>query len=242
MAVVVQVTLRGVTREQYDAVRTHAGWIEQPPAGGISHTTWWVGNDCHNLDAWESEAAFSAFGENRLGPALAAVGIATEPEVEMHTAHEVFTPRAGIIAPTATPTLGAVDNVTVIRSGYEAFARGDVETVLGLFDPAITWYTPDSVAFGGSYLGPAGVGGFFSKLPENYAELHVVPTAFIDRGDTVAVLGRHQGRSATGVEFDIPFVHVWTLSNGKATTFTEHFDTVKMNAALGVVQQAVSHA
>jgi hypothetical protein len=97
--------------------------------------------------------------------------------------------------------------------------------VLGLLDASMAWYAPDSVQFGGHYNGPVAVGEFFSKLPENYAELHVEPSAFIDRAD------------AAGAAFDIPFVHVWTLGNGKATSFTEYFDTVKMNVALGLVAQ-----
>jgi ketosteroid isomerase-like protein len=238
MTVVVHVTLRGVTRAQYDAVRERAGWIEQPPAGGLSHTTWWEGEDCHNLDGWESEAAFMAFGENRLAPAMAAVGLTTEPETTIHPAHEIYTPRAGIVAPTATLTVGAEENVALIRSGYDAFARGDIETVLSLFDPAIKWYTPDTIRFGGSYTGQAGVGEFFSKLPENYAELHVEPTRFIDSADTVVAIGQHRGRSAAGIAFENPFVHVWTFSNGKVTSFTEYFDTVKMNAALGLAGAA----
>ena len=238
MAVVAHVTLRGVTPAQYDAVREHAGWIEQPPTGGLSHLTWWEGDDCHNVDAWESDEAFGVFGETRLAPAMAAAGVTTEPEVVFYPAHEVYTPRAGIVAPTAKPIIGAADNVALVRSGYDAFARGDIAAVLGLFDAAIAWYTPDSVRFGGQYLGPAGVGEFFSKLPENYTELHVEPTAFIDRADTVVAMGRHRGRTLAGAEFDIPWVHVWTLSNGKATTFTEYFDTVKMNTALGLVAQA----
>src|SRR4051812_22201495 len=104
MAVVVHVKLRGVTAAQYDAVRERAGWLEQPPTGGISHVTWWEGEDCHNLDAWESEEAFAAFGEKRLAPAMAAAGVNVQPETTMHPAHEAFTPRAGIVAPTATPT------------------------------------------------------------------------------------------------------------------------------------------
>jgi ketosteroid isomerase-like protein len=240
MAVVVHVTLRGVTPAQYDAVREHAGWIEQPPAGGLSHTTWWEGDDCHNLDAWESEEAFMAFGQHRLAPALAAVGVTTEPETTLHPAHEVYTPHAGIVAPTAAPTIGTVDNVALIRTGYDAFARGDIETVLALFDPAIEWYSPDSVRFGGNYVGQAGVGQFFSTLPENYAELHVEPTTFIDRADTVVAIGRHRGCSAAGTAFEVAFAHVWTFSNGKVTTFTEYFDTVKMNAALGLFTQAAA--
>ncbi len=238
MALVVHVTIRGVTPAQYDAVRERAGWIEQPPAGGISHLTWWEGDDCHNVDGWESEEAFAAFVEHRLAPAMAAVGVTSEPETTFHPAHEIYTPHAGIVAPTAAPTIGAVDNVALIRTGYEAFARGDIETVLSLFDPAIKWYTPDTIRFGGTYEGLAGVGEFFSKLPENYQELHVQPSTYIDRADTVVAVGKHRGRSAVGTEFEIPFVHVWTFSNGKATTFTEYFDTTKMNMALGLVAQS----
>jgi ketosteroid isomerase-like protein len=238
MAVVAHVTLRGVTPAQYDAVRERAGWIEQPPTGGLAHLTWWEGNDCHNVDGWESEAAFVAFGEQRLGPAMAAVGLTNEPEVTFHPAHEVFTPRAGIVAPTAAPTIGSADNVALARSGYEAFARGDINTVLALFDAGIKWYTPDTIQFGGHYVGPASVGEFFSKLPENYAELNVEPSAFIDRGDTVVAMGHHRGRSTAGVSFELPWVHVWTFTNGKVTSFTEYFDTVKMNAALGMVAQS----
>lgn len=238
MAVVVHVTLRGVSPEQYDAVRERAGWLEQPPAGGISHATWWEGGDCHNVDTWESEAAFAAFGELRLGPALAAAGVTAEPGVAMHPAHEAFAPRTTIVAPTAKPTIGLTDNVALIRSGYAAFATGDIAAVLDLFDPAIRWHTPDSIAFGGHYTGRDGTAEFFSHLPENFAELNVEPQTYVDRNDTVVAIGRHRGRSAAGTEFELPWVHVWTLNNGKVTSFTEHFDTVKMNAALG---QEVAH-
>ena len=66
MAVIAHVILRGVTPGQYDAVRAKTGWLEQTPDGGIAHLTWWDGADCHNVDAWDSEAAFATFGEQRL--------------------------------------------------------------------------------------------------------------------------------------------------------------------------------
>ena len=92
MAVIAHVVLRGVSPEQYDRVRAEVGWLERAPDGGYSHVTWWEGDDCHNIDAWESEAAFNAFGQDRLGPAMAKLGIGVEPEVTFHAAHEVFTP------------------------------------------------------------------------------------------------------------------------------------------------------
>ena len=94
MAVVAHVVLRGVSKEQYDQVRAEVAWLERPPDGGISHVTWWEGDDCHNIDAWEREAAFEAFGRDRPGPGMAKLGIDVQPEVTFHPAHEVYTPRS----------------------------------------------------------------------------------------------------------------------------------------------------
>src|SRR4051794_4529945 len=91
MAVVAHVVLRGVSPELYDRVRAEVGWLERVPDGGYSHVTWWEGKDCHNIDAWESEAAFNAFGTDRLGPAMAKLDINVAPEVTFHAAHEVYT-------------------------------------------------------------------------------------------------------------------------------------------------------
>ena len=123
-------------------------------------------------------------------------------------------------------------NSDVIKQGYEAFARQDIPGVLAMFDQDIVWYSPDSVRNGGTYKGPDEVLRFFSGLPDTYAEIVVTPTQFVEEGDTVVVLGRHSGKGHGGRSFDEPFVHVWTLEDGKATTFVEHFDTVKVNDAI----------
>jgi hypothetical protein len=86
--------LRNVEPGTYDKVRAECGWLDEAPVGGFGHLTWWEGADCHNCDVWESEAAFAAFGEQRLGPALAKVGVTAQPEVTFHPAHEVFLPSA----------------------------------------------------------------------------------------------------------------------------------------------------
>lgn len=101
MAVIVHVVLRGVTKEQYDRVRAETGWLERQPAGGMAHLAYWEGEDNHNFDAWESEAAFNAFGNDRLGPAMGKLGINVQPEVTFHQAHEVYLPVKTTI--TATP-------------------------------------------------------------------------------------------------------------------------------------------
>jgi steroid delta-isomerase-like uncharacterized protein len=132
--------------------------------------------------------------------------------------------------------LGAVpgEGTKLITSGYQAFARQDVPAVLALFDANIQWTVPDTVRFGGTYSGPAGVAQFFSHLSELYQEIHVEPEQFVEQGDRVVVLGTHRGRAINGTPFEQKFVHSWVVTDGAATSFTEFFDTVHMNVALGV--------
>ena len=94
MAVVAHVLLRNLSKEQYDRVRDEVAWLERAPEGGYSHLSWWEGADCHNIDAWEDEAAFQAFVDNRLAPAMAKLGVDVPPEVTFHPAHEVYAPQA----------------------------------------------------------------------------------------------------------------------------------------------------
>jgi ketosteroid isomerase-like protein/predicted ester cyclase len=232
MAVIAEITLRGITRELYDTVRERVGHLEHVPDGLFAHLTWWEGEDCHNLDGWDSEAAFDAFARQRLGPVLAGLGIEVAPEVSFRPAHEIYTPVAGVVAATDTPNVAAAGNVDRTRSGYAAFAAGDIPGVLSLFADDLVWTTQDSVRFGGVYHGPQGAGEFFTRLPQNYAELSVEPERFIDAGDSVVVQGRHRGRTVAGTTFDVPFIHLWTYRDGKATSFTEAMDTATVARAL----------
>lgn len=94
MAVIADYFLPGLSREDYDRVRAAVDWLETPPTRGIAHLTWWDGEDCHNIDAWEDEAAMAAFVESRLAPAMADLGIQVGPQVTFHPAHEWFAPQA----------------------------------------------------------------------------------------------------------------------------------------------------
>ena len=89
---------RGCIARRYeradDALRTEVGWLESPPVGGISHITWCEDDGLHGVDVWESEDAFHAFGQERLAPGLAKVGIASQPEATFRPAHEVYVPQA----------------------------------------------------------------------------------------------------------------------------------------------------
>jgi hypothetical protein len=100
MPFITQVVIRGLDPETYDKVRAEVGWLDSSPDGGFAHLAWFEDGDNHNIDVWESEAAFAAFGEQRLGPALAKLGVTAQPEVTFHPAHEVFLPAARTVTVT----------------------------------------------------------------------------------------------------------------------------------------------
>ena len=129
------------------------------------------------------------------------------------------------------------ENVNIMRQGYEAFNRGDIDTVMGLLDESIEWQEPDveGLPIRGTHHGPEAVANnVFQPLGETWDDFQVVAEEFLDAGERVVVLGRFQGTAkATGRTVDAPFAHVWTLRNGKLVHHRNYTDTATLLQALG---------
>lgn len=82
----------GVTVDQYDQVRALANWEGDTPAGAQFHAAAFVDGGLRVFDMWDSAEDFQAFFRERVMPAVARVGIAGEPEVELTPVHATFTP------------------------------------------------------------------------------------------------------------------------------------------------------
>ena len=129
-------------------------------------------------------------------------------------------------------------NVEVLQGAYEAFGRGDVPSVLAVFDPNIEWreaegnpYKPDGKAWIGV---DAIVQNLFMRLATEWDGFTVTPNEFSDAGDTVAVECRYTGVfKATGTSIDAQVCHVWKLSNGKVISFQQYVDTGQLQEAMG---------
>jgi len=124
----------------------------------------------------------------------------------------------------------------VVRSVYEAFGRGDVDAVLGAFDPEIRWLEAEHFAYAdrNPYVGPGAVAeGVFQRILSDVDDFAVVPQRFTEGGDSVAVEGRYKGRiKATGTPVDAQFVHVWEVRGGKVVGFQQYTDTKQWADAL----------
>jgi uncharacterized protein len=128
-----------------------------------------------------------------------------------------------------------MSNLEIVQRSYDAFERGDLAAVLADLDPEIEWHQAQGLPHGGLYRGRDEVSrNVFEPLDaEWWSEFSAVPDEFLDAGEQVVALGRYRGTAkGTGKLLDVPFVHVWTLHDGRATRFRQFLDTAGWVAAL----------
>jgi hypothetical protein len=126
-------------------------------------------------------------------------------------------------------------NLEVVRRGYEAFGRGDMEALLALFDANIEWISPGppELPIAGTRRGVQQVSEFFGALDSIVEIQNFDPHTFIADGERVVVLGRDRTRvKATGVTLDGEWAHVFTIRDGKVVRMQEYTDTAALVAAL----------
>lgn len=128
-----------------------------------------------------------------------------------------------------------MSSVDLVASSYEAFARGDLAAALAPMADDIEWHQAQGLPHGGVYRGLEEVRrNVFDPLDRDWWDAFTAtPDELLEAGDHVVVLGRYQGTAReTGKRLDVPFVHVWTLENGRAIRFRQFLDTAGWIEAL----------
>jgi ketosteroid isomerase-like protein len=131
-----------------------------------------------------------------------------------------------------------MDNVTLLKSLYAAFGRGDLPTFLGALSPEIRWHQAESNPYmpsGAAWVGPdAVVTNLFTRLGAEWDDFAVHPKSFHGAGDSVIVEARYTGKfKPTGKSLDAQVCHVWDVRDGKVTRFQQYVDTAKLQDVMG---------
>jgi ketosteroid isomerase-like protein len=119
----------------------------------------------------------------------------------------------------------AGDKVEIVRRGYDALNRGDVESALEHIDAGIVWRTylvPGPG--GGTYRGHDGVRELWSDVRNIFRDYRNDPEELIDAGEKVVafICIRGHGRRS-GVEVEARIAHVFTF-RGDAIARVESFE------------------
>ncbi len=112
-------------------------------------------------------------------------------------------------------------NIAVIRRGYEAFAKGDIETLKTLFSPNANWHAVGTGVLPGNYKGAQAILEFFGRLAhETDRTMLVEPQTLAASGDHVFALERITGKRK-GKTQDTKAVLVFKLEKGIVTEVTD---------------------
>jgi len=106
-------------------------------------------------------------------------------------------------------------NEELIRAGYDAFSRGDLDALREMWDPAIAWHVSGRNPLSGDYKGADSVLGFFGQLAERTGGTFQVVLHDVLANDThVASLHSNRGER-TGRRLDVRVVLTWHVRGGK---------------------------
>ena len=121
-------------------------------------------------------------------------------------------------------------NKEIIQGVYDSFASGDVAAVTAAFADEISWTEADGFPLAGTYIGSqAVVENVFMRLGEIGDNWGVVVERLVADGDTVVADGKYTwNHKKSGESCEARMAHVWTLADGKATSFLQHVDTVRV--------------
>jgi ketosteroid isomerase-like protein len=124
--------------------------------------------------------------------------------------------------------MDAQQNKQRVQEAYQLFLKGDIQGVIDRCHDDAEWTSPESdyIPFAGMFRGKQGIAEFFSKLGASAHPQRFEPQEFIAEGDKVVVLGQATWQvKPTGRSFDTPFIHVFTMRDGKVARFEAHADT-----------------
>ena len=117
---------------------------------------------------------------------------------------------------------------------YDAFGRGDVQTILNNVTSDVDWIFegPAVIAHAGVRKGPGEVLGFFEALATTQTGQKLTIDYFVAQGDKVASIGRYAATvTATGKSFDSPLGHFFVIRDGKVSSFVNFGDTAAVAEA-----------
>ena len=112
-------------------------------------------------------------------------------------------------------------NAELLGGGYDAFAKGDIPSVLGIFAEDIAWHVPGRSPLSGDYRGHQEVVGFFTKAMElSGGTLRVEADEILADGERIIALTTVSAER-NGQTWSSQEVHVWRVQDGRVVAFRE---------------------
>lgn len=113
-----------------------------------------------------------------------------------------------------------------LRTVYDAFAKGDIETVMGLYTDDIQFHVSGRSPVSGSYSGKDEVLGLYGKMVELSGGTFRVEALDILANDEHGVVLTMERGQRDGKTLENRAVHVWEMRDGKCAQFRGYNEEV----------------
>lgn len=143
---------------QYDQVIDMMGLEREGvgPEGCLFHWAAMADGGVRITDLWRDRETFEEFAEHQIKPYSQRAGVPAASSVTFYDVHNYFT--AGDMTHAEHP------HAALVRKGYDAFSRGDMETLSALMTGDCAHHVPGSHSLSGDYKGLDAVLQYYRQL------------------------------------------------------------------------------
>src|SRR6478735_2840472 len=127
----------------------------------------------------------------------------------------------------------ASDNVDVIEAAWAAFGKGDVDRATEIAAPEAEIRAPESLPWGGTYIGPEGFRELLGKIVSNFEQFKVTPEKVLGADDDHVVVVARINARVNGGSVEQRVVWVYKMREGQVVDAEAQTDTARILDALG---------
>ncbi len=120
--------------------------------------------------------------------------------------------------------MAAKEDAELIRRGYEAFNKGDMETLTELFDENAAWHTPGRSSVAGDHEGREAAFALFGRYGGETGGTFKAELRYVladDDGHAVGI--HHTSAERDGKQLDVDCALVFEIKDGRVVDGREHF-------------------
>ena len=121
--------------------------------------------------------------------------------------------------------MGADENLAIVRRGYEAFNKGDLETLTELFDEDAAWHLPGRSSLAGDHEGRDAAFAYFARLGQESGGTFQAEVQALIADDADRVVGIQRSTAERdGKRLAVGDCIVFQLKDGRVIDGRDHID------------------
>ena len=121
--------------------------------------------------------------------------------------------------------MGADENLAIVRRGYEAFNKGDLETLTEIFDEDAAWHLPGRSSLAGDHEGRDAAFAYFARLGQESGGTFQAEVQALIADDADRVVGIQRSTAErNGKRLGVGDCIVFQLKDGRVIDGRDHID------------------